>query len=258
MTTTIATLSTAAEAITGLASLAFGALGGVVLGDFSFAGFEVPEQITFGTHQQMTVHKLPGGERVIDLMGPDPIDISWSGTIIDGRPYERAKQLNQMAADGDPLPLIWGPFFYTVFIREFSGDTRYSQVPYRVSCTILKDEGASSAGDDPDVTSSVNDDITQALGVSPAAMSAVLTKAQQAVAIAGPLIPGSTAAFTALNALTTAQTSLTAFQGISNLNLSSISLTSAAGIQSAATQAQGLAGSLYSGAYLGRAIRNLS
>jgi hypothetical protein len=61
--TVLATFSSAVEAVNAIASLAFGATGGVVLGDFVFAGFEVPAQITFGGKQAMTVHKLPDGPR---------------------------------------------------------------------------------------------------------------------------------------------------------------------------------------------------
>jgi hypothetical protein len=163
----ISALSTTAEAVTGIISLAFGAIGGVVLGDFPFAGFEVPDQITFGTRQGMTIHRLPGGERVIDLMGPDPADITWSGTFIDGFPVLRAQILDQMAADGDALPLIWGSCFYTVLIREFTADTRYSMVPYRISCTVLRNEATSPVQGDPDLTSSVNDDMASAAGGAP-------------------------------------------------------------------------------------------
>jgi hypothetical protein len=39
-------------------------LGGVV-----FADFEIPDSISSGGEQMLTVHKLPGGNRIIDALG---------------------------------------------------------------------------------------------------------------------------------------------------------------------------------------------
>jgi hypothetical protein len=51
----------------------------LTLGDFTFARYEIPERIPFGGDQQLNVHKLVGGVRVIDALGADPMPIEWSG-----------------------------------------------------------------------------------------------------------------------------------------------------------------------------------
>jgi hypothetical protein len=164
MASIIGGISSAAEAVSGLATLLFGGTGGVVLGEFSFQGHEVPEYISIGGAQQLTVHKLPGGERVVDRMGPDEADLEWSGTIIDGGPEKRARQLDKMRAAGKPLALHWGSFFYTVVIKSFSAQTYYGRVSYRISCLVLRNEANSPRPGAPTVGGLASGGISGALG----------------------------------------------------------------------------------------------
>jgi hypothetical protein len=51
----------------------------ITLGGIVFEAFEVPEQIEFGGRQRMAIHDLPGGGRVIDVLGPTDSDLVFSG-----------------------------------------------------------------------------------------------------------------------------------------------------------------------------------
>ena len=51
----------------------------LLLGPIAFTDYSPPECMPFGGRQQMAVHKLIGGQRVIDTLGPDDEDIQWSG-----------------------------------------------------------------------------------------------------------------------------------------------------------------------------------
>lgn len=182
LSTTLRTYTIGLEAASAINALEFGATGGVVLGDFSFSGFEVPAQINFGGKQAMTVHHLPGGERVVDLLGSDDRSLDWSGTFInstgvdivdfsldigDHNPAARARRLDQMRADGQQLPLVWGDFFYTVIIDSFEAETRYEHVAYRISCFVLRNEATAPATIDTgtwDLTGSTTDDLSSAAG----------------------------------------------------------------------------------------------
>jgi hypothetical protein len=63
----------------------------LVLGPVAFSDFEDPERIRFGGAQRLAVHKLPGGARVIDALGPDDTEIGWSGIFAArARPNERS------------------------------------------------------------------------------------------------------------------------------------------------------------------------
>ena len=53
----------------------------LTLGGISFDGFSTPHAMGAGGKQAMVVHKLPGGRRVIDTLGPDEDNITWSGEL---------------------------------------------------------------------------------------------------------------------------------------------------------------------------------
>jgi hypothetical protein len=112
----------------------------VSLGGFVFDGFEVPEVITWGGRQSLAVHKLIGGLRQIDAMGPDDADVGWSGIFLGPDASSRADQVDLMRKAGDELELVFADRYYLVVIAEFAADTRLiSHVPYRITCTVVAD-----------------------------------------------------------------------------------------------------------------------
>jgi hypothetical protein len=111
----------------------------VVLGTVSFTGIEAPERISFGGQQQMTVHKLPGGARVYDLMGPDDSDLDFSGIITGSNAPSKARSIDAMRTAGTPVPLTWPGFHKLVIIRDFRCDYERGGfwLPFRVSCSVV-------------------------------------------------------------------------------------------------------------------------
>lgn len=97
----------------------------VLLDDFQFSGFEIPSNIEglLSGKQWLSVKKQIGGQRVIDAMGPDPDDISWSGRFQGGDLVARASQLATMRDAGQPVTLVCDLIVLTVVIAEF-------KVPY--------------------------------------------------------------------------------------------------------------------------------
>ena len=61
----------------------FAGYGTVTLGPVQLSGMALPTMLPIGGKQTLKIHKLPGGQRVIDVMGQDDSPISWSG-IFDG------------------------------------------------------------------------------------------------------------------------------------------------------------------------------
>ena len=51
----------------------------LLLGPVAFQDFEVPCGVNFGGRQRLALHRLPGGSRVIDALGRDDAQISFSG-----------------------------------------------------------------------------------------------------------------------------------------------------------------------------------
>ena len=126
----------------GAASLAASALtdtGYMLLGPLIFTDFALPERVGHGGSQALTVHKLPGGARIIDVMGQDPADITWSGMFLGLFAQDAAQQLDALWRAGQPLDLFWNTTLLTVVIRECTLEDRFMQTDYRLTCTVLPD-----------------------------------------------------------------------------------------------------------------------
>ncbi|MBB3258226.1 hypothetical protein F4827_003094 [Paraburkholderia bannensis] len=115
----------------------------VVLGDFQFQDFEVPERIPFNTEQRLVIKKMVGGVRDIQMLGPDWPPIVWSGTFMptaDGQSaLDRARTVEQMVNAAQPVSLSWDELYFLVVIRSFEPDYRFYQIPYRITCEVLQD-----------------------------------------------------------------------------------------------------------------------
>ena len=139
----------------------------VLLGPILLQGFEIPQHITWGGRQKLAVHSLPGGERVIDSLGRDDIDLSWSGIFTGPSAGARARALDRMRADGLVWPLTWSTYFYSVVIKSLTLDyARSSWLPYQISCTVLRDETATFAVAEQPLAAQVLGDVSTAAGLN--------------------------------------------------------------------------------------------
>jgi hypothetical protein len=173
----------------------------LTLGPVAFAGFELPSSITLGGRQRLAIHRLPGGVRIIDALGPDPADLGWSGIFTGPDAADRARLLDTMRVVGASLILTWDAFLYTVIIENFTADYRSPWwIPYRISCTVLRDEAAVVAAVTPALAPSLAADLSAA-----APYTAVATAA---VSVNGATTAGSAAYTAATAALAGAVTNL--------------------------------------------------
>lgn len=110
-------------------------LGGIVFDDFS-----TPQRMMGGGNQAMVVHKLPGGSRAIDTLGPDEANIVWEGKFFSDDAYDTALALDAMRAAGDVVPLIWGGQFRSVIIDTFIYQVERMPflVCYSISLTVYQ------------------------------------------------------------------------------------------------------------------------
>lgn len=114
----------------------------LTLGPFVFDGFSTPERMPFGGRQHMHVHKMPGGARAIDCMGPDDVDRAWEGTIWGQDAINDALTLDALRKAGAPLPFSNGIESQTVVILEFLPRVRkFNCVEYAISVTPLSGGG---------------------------------------------------------------------------------------------------------------------
>ena len=156
-------------------------LGGVV-----FAGFEIPESINSGGEQQLVVHKLPGGNRVVDALGPDDAEIRWSGRIRGSNAEARALLLDFMRRQGQQILLTYGLHRYQVVVHEFTANFQYGglEIPYSIGCTVVRDETQGVASTAVGFIESMAADLVGALGLSDVIGSSTVTAAVTGVGAA--------------------------------------------------------------------------
>lgn len=112
----------------------------LILGNISFQEFEIPAKINFGGKQNLAIHKLVGGYRVVDTLGPDPDDIKWQGRFRGASALSRARALDRLRASGAQVPLMWGGLSYSVVLSHFKADyEKFYEIPYECTCTVVSD-----------------------------------------------------------------------------------------------------------------------
>lgn len=172
----------------------------VTLGDFQFRDMEVPESIPFGGGQALAVHKLVGGQRVVDAMGPDDVPKDWRGWFRGQDAVSRARYLDTLRKQGRALTLTWDAFRFSVVIATFEADFRRSyEIPYRISLEVVEDQTApitqvlggsidDAIGGDMSTASGLGDligdgPLSSALGVLDSAVKGVSTFANASTAV---------------------------------------------------------------------------
>lgn len=112
----------------------------VSLGTIAFKGFEVPEAASWGGAQALTIHKLVGGARVIDAMGPDDRAIKLKGTFLSADADARALRIDAYRKTGTPVGFLYANHLYSVVIKAFEPDyKRPDHIPYSLELEVLKD-----------------------------------------------------------------------------------------------------------------------
>ena len=156
-------------------------LGGVV-----FADFEIPESVNSGGQQALAIHKLPGGSRVIDAMGPDDADIRWSGRFRGSDAEARALLLDFMRRQGQQILLTYSLHIYQVVIREFAADFQYGglEIPYSITCAVVLDATQALASAVIGFVEAMASDVVSALGLSSAIPNSAINSSVTGVATA--------------------------------------------------------------------------
>jgi hypothetical protein len=115
----------------------------LTLGPVVFQDFEIPQEIPFGGAQTLVVKKLVGGDRVIDAMGRDDGEKTWSGRFRGPLAESRAAALDQLRIAGQQQLLSWSSRLYLVVIERFEAKFQQPfEVPYSISCTVIQDLSA--------------------------------------------------------------------------------------------------------------------
>ena len=266
-------ITTALGRASAISDVLFGDHGALVLGTVTFSAFELPEKMPWGGGQAHKVHKLPGGNRVIDTMGRDDHAISWSGTFLSSDAATRALAVDEMKIAGQPVTLAWGAHVYTVVITDSTfDDMAPGRVEYHVTVEVLTDNSAFQSGQPPTLLGQVLGDVASAAGVSlPAVLTtatAALQGVQQAASLVTVLTGGSSVAAGLLARVTGAAGMMSGLSGAVNVAISAVPAVNLLGTTDAVAGAAslsslvgntGIAATLQAaGGYVARAAKNLA
>lgn len=218
----------------------------LLIGPVLLQGFELPDHISWGGGQRLVVHKLPGGGRVLDSLGRDDADITWTGIFTGADAGLRARLIDLMRAGGRSWPLTWSSFFYSVVVKSFDVDYRKENwLPYRLSCTVARDEVEAIVDGVLSTAETVLSDLASAEAIG---TGVDLTNAMAAISTAGATTFGTVANVQARASLADANSSIAAGISDQQLVLASTPMvsgdsitanTNAAGQLAALTSAQG-------------------
>lgn len=152
----------------------------LVLGDFTFQDFEIPEEVPFGGDQKLSIKKMLGGVRDIQALGADPRPIAWAGQFFptpDGQSaLDRALTVKQMQDAAQPLALSWDELYLMVYIRAFEPDYRFARIPYKITLEVLQDLTAPVYADaGPDADDVINGDIATTSTVTASTGDSILS-----------------------------------------------------------------------------------
>lgn len=101
--------------------------------EFTFARYELPENLPFGGGQSLVVHRLVGGVKQIDAMGPDPEPLTWSGFFVGDNGLGRARYLDGVRKSGVPVKVTWSEMSFQAVIKNLTFDFL---MPYRIAYHI--------------------------------------------------------------------------------------------------------------------------
>ncbi len=149
----------------------------LLLGDFEFSGFEVPDSIPFGGEHKIVRHELIGGKRVIDMLGQAPPTIEWTGTFTGSSALDRARYVDGLRRDGKALSLTWSELAFTVVVSAFHADfRRANRIPYHITLETITDDTAPVSGIAlPTIDGLISDDVTAAADLAADVNDPVLT-----------------------------------------------------------------------------------
>lgn len=140
----------------------------IQLGSFTFRDLEIPQSIALGGGQKLVVHELIGGNRVVDVLGAQPGDITWTGIMTGPDALSRAQTLDQMRIAGLPINFSLFNKNYNVIIETFTYEVeRFYQVNYTILLKVVIDYSATNTSQGSlNITDQVNLDLTNTITVA--------------------------------------------------------------------------------------------
>lgn len=231
------------------------------LGDLDFANFSTPTKVSYGVTQRHKVHELPGGDRVVDALGPAYKDITWRGLYVGTDRDQDREALQNIVIAGDPVTLAWGANNFDVLCVEGALDDHDGYTDYSITCVVLSI--ATVADDSPSDYASISDDVASAQDAAPdsdgygdlASLSAVLSSVSSSSSnLRNPTITGllQSASATMTQEVSAASQVISSMPALGSLDLSTADTITA--IQAASNALATMTTSGVAAAYLNRSL----
>lgn len=198
---------------------------GFTLGSVTFTGIEVPESVQYGGNQNLIVQKLPGGWKVIDDGGNDPLTINMRGIFLGSDAKPKSDAITQMRMAGKTVAFTAAAQTLRVKIRAFTCE--YRRMGYYIPWQITLEVYPSKTSSHPDPTQTLKGGIGGAISTLTKGISDVANigsaMAGSAQAVLGQITPIATVigvggpVQSASNFLSTAQGITSTASNLSNL-----------------------------------------
>lgn len=141
----------------------------LILGDFEFLDFELPERITIPGRQKTVTHQMIGGRRLVDVLGVECDPITWSGIFTGDTTSSRVKALEQMRDTGETVTLTLADYSFDVVITEFNPVYEFEfRRPYSITLAVVQNNASPVQTDalTGALNSLINSDVGNALNLS--------------------------------------------------------------------------------------------
>ena len=111
----------------------------VQIGLVTLTGVEVPSALVVAGQQQTVIHRLPGGDRVVNSFGVDPAPITLAGMFTGPDTASRCQALEAMRSAGAPVQLLAvGQAFQAVVVGlSYTIRDRGAVTPFELTVEIL-------------------------------------------------------------------------------------------------------------------------
>jgi hypothetical protein len=112
----------------------------LTLGSIVFKGTEIPDRLPFGGEQMLAEHRMIGGAKEVQAMGPSDEPLAWSGWFYGPDAIDRAMALDALRKGGQAQELVFSKLRYRVVVQRFVADLhRDNDIPYSISCVVQED-----------------------------------------------------------------------------------------------------------------------
>lgn len=134
----------------------------LMIGPFVFEGLEIPESISIDKKQRTTIYRTGDGTSLIDMLGDDYQEISFSGIFSGRRAAARLRQLDLLRAQGIALQLTWETETVVATIHALKIIYKSSMwISYTIKCYIVPPKFLSEIGNSESIFGSVAEQVSE-------------------------------------------------------------------------------------------------